>query len=219
MTNLRFIKGLAPYIFPSLLLIGLLSIYFFVYIKFGIAENGEKSITISLSAIGLIFAFFQVFLNLNVQAARNKAQLRHTEYKELIKLLNSVSEILNDGLVKGITFKDVQGLVTSLLNKRNEFVSFVVHNDSYLFKGIKKNKVLVDTSELLHTFSVRTDKFRDDLEKIEKRKAPSTSDINWQEVILDEVTKMSWHNDVNQTLIKYNEKKHEVLKEVQICLR
>lgn len=209
-------KGLKPYISPFLLLVALLAIFFVCYVKLGLAEHGDKSIAILLSAIGLIFAIFQVFLNLSVQGARNKAQLRHTEYKELIKLLNSISENLTEYLTKKITVKDLQILATSLLNKQNEFMSFVINNDNYLFKGIQKNHKINECNELLRNMNIITDKFKVDLGKLEKNKKKSlTNDFDWSEVTIDSITRMEWDYNINDNLKKFNDKKHEVLSELQ----
>lgn len=189
-----------PYILPVLILvIGFIFLYFlFRYLDFN--ENKDKSLALLLSAVGLIFGFFQVFLNISMQGVRNKVQLRHAEYKELGKVLNGISELLNENMMKEL---NIHGLANSLLNRINEFKGFIENNGNYLFPGIHNNKVAKETRDELHAIFARTDRFRKELE--------TSQDKDMERMIFE----MNWHNDVRENLKQFNDLKSKLMKEVQ----
>lgn len=194
-------RKLKPYILSvGILFIGLAVGCFFLFRTLDFNNNPEKSLALLVSVIGLIFGVFQVFLNLTVQGERSKTQLRHNDYKELVKSLNSISDLMNESLINEL---NLNGLVATLLNKKNEYLSFVVHNDDYLFTGLKNNDVIKNCLYTIEELGVRTDKYRYELGKVDGDKDSG--------IILH----MNWHNDVVDILKRYNEFKYDVLRVVR----
>ncbi|WP_161889558.1 hypothetical protein [Pontibacter russatus] len=204
-------KKITPYILPTSILVGGIFIISLVaYFNFGFQWDKEKSITFLLSSLGLVFAVFQVVLNIKIQAVRNKTALRHNEYKDFQKLLNSISELLINEMVSE---PNVEGLVSALLNKKNEVISFILSNDTYLFDGIKENNVLKETLYIVEDLGVRTDKYRAELDKIEETRKSMQGNI--YNPVRDNLLRMEWHNDINKILKRFHELKHQALKEIQ----
>lgn len=212
----KFFLKIRPYIFPFFILIGgLIATYYWLFMSLDFENNIDRSLALIISVAGLIFGVFQVVLNLNIQSARSKTQLRHSEYKELVKILNSISELLNEHMMNEL---NIHGLLTSFLNRENEYISFMNINNDYLFPGIQKSKVALDTLEELDKIHICIDKFRIKLEEIEKKKAL----LNYTDPIEPDPVKiimqMNWHNEVRDNLKKYAELKFKLLKEIQSYL-
>lgn len=204
-------KKVTPYILPiSILVVGILIISVVAYFNFDLLWEKDKSITFLLSSLGLVFAAFQVVLNIKIQAIRNKAALRHTEYKDFLKLLNSISELMINEMINK---PNVEGLVSTLLNKKNEVISFIVSNDNYLFNGIKDNEIIKETLYAVEDLSVRTDKYRAELDEIEKIRRSMQGNV--YNPNRDNLLLMTWYNDVNEILKKFHELKHQALREIQ----
>ncbi|MDQ3395652.1 MAG: hypothetical protein M3512_16310 [Bacteroidota bacterium] len=91
-----------------------------------------------ISFLGLLFAIFQVFLNINIQKQRDLNLLRQAEYKEVNKILNPVVSYLYEFIVKGDT--NFNGLIHSIQSTKNEFDNFLNNYDDYFFEGIKKKE-------------------------------------------------------------------------------
>jgi hypothetical protein len=204
-------KRLQPYFVPTIILIcGISCILTIAYYNFDFFWEKEKSITFLLSGLGLIFAIFQVVLNINIQQTRNLATLRHTEYKELIKLLNGISDLMNTGMLTDIK---AHTLVSSLMNKQNEFISFVKHNNTYLFQGIQDNNILKETLYIIEELTVRTDKYRFGIDEIAKLKQRQVGDNHYE--VMEVIDHIDWHNDIKEVLNRYNNLKHQALSEIQ----
>lgn len=179
-------------------------------------ENGiEKPLALTISVVGLIFGIFQVVLNIKVQAARNKAQLRYSEYKELLKMLHNISELLNEHMMKDL---NIHGLLTSFMNRKNEYISFMNNNNSFLFPGIQKTKIAENTLDKLDEIHLATDRFRIELEKAEKKKALVGVTDTGEDDIDKAILQMNWHREIRENLKQYNDLKYKLLKEIQSYL-
>jgi hypothetical protein len=193
-------------IYPVLfLIITFPSAIFFSLKYFDIIWSLEQSITIMISILGLLFAIFQVWLNIVVQNIRDKAALRHIEFKELIKLLNSISEIVNNSMTTNNT--NIDGVVSVLFNKQTEFASFMNSNDSYLFENFRfniyLNKAFDDLLEMIRI----TDNYRAELDK------KANDDL------MEIINHVSWHNDIRESLGSFNQTKQSALVDMHKYLR
>lgn len=193
-------------IYPILfLIITFPSIFFLSFKYFDVVWNLEQSITIMISILGLLFAIFQVWLNIVIQNIRDKAALRHIEFKELIKLLNGISEVVNNSMTTNNT--NIDGVVSVLINKQTEFASFMNSNDSYLFENFKHNSYLNKAFDDLLEMIRITDNYRAELEK-----KPNDD-------FLEIINHVSWHNDIRESLSSFNETKQKALVDMHKYLK
>lgn len=172
---------------------------------FDVLWNLEQSITIMISILGLLFAIFQVWLNIVIQDIRDMAALRHVEFKELIKLLNGISEVVNNSMTTNNT--NIDGVVSVLLNKQTEFSSFMNSNDSYLFDNFSNNIYLNKAFDNLLEMIRITDNYRSELEK-----RPNDE-------FLEIINHVSWHNCIKDSLSSFNDTKQKALVDMHKYLR
>jgi hypothetical protein len=194
-------------VYPITFLVVLLPITFFLLTKY-LDYDGkfEQALTITVSVLGLIFAIFQVWLNIAIQGIRNKASLRHTEYKELVRLMNSISEVVNDAMVMNVN--NIEAVVNVLMNKQEVFASFINNNDNYLFNDIRYNTYLNEANrELLKMISV-TDKFR-----------AETQNVKMNDNLMNIIHQVSWDSAIGESLTSFNKTKHQALRDMHKYLR
>jgi len=209
-------RQLEPYIIPVVLLTFLLSaVYFGLYRNLNNMADKQRVTTIILSALGLSFGLFQVLLNISVQGARNKSQLRYAEYKELGKLLASITELMTFGTSEKLnTFTDVNRLYLTLHGKITDFEGFVATNSNFLFKGLdRKESVKSLHNDLLeirhHTFDYKT---RTDTIEMVYRGENENPEMERMELMSEIVI---WLGNLHYSLSNFNKRKYEVLGEVQ----
>lgn len=196
---------LKPYIVPALIIVIGIFVVSFLFHK-------DTQTPIVLSVIGAFFGAFQLALNIQVQTVRNQTSLRHSEYKEFLKLLNSISEIMTKAMMDKKL--DIHNLSATLMIKYTEYNSFIQSNDTYLFKNINYNPVLTSSLRDLGKLLERTDKYRYDLDQIMKKEISADVDQLGHD-IENIFLKMNWHNEVREVLKGYSKLKYEAIRELQ----
>jgi hypothetical protein len=96
--------------------------------------------------------------NVSYSVEDNQSQHKKTTYKELIKILKTVSEIVKEELEKN---KDIEGLVIFAAHKNPKFVT--THTDpqkSKLYTSILTNQILELGGWNIKSLNVEEDKFK-----------------------------------------------------------
>jgi hypothetical protein len=202
----------STWFYPTLILIaGGLLIYFGIYKHLGFENNITGSLPILLTLIGLLFAVFQVVLNIKIQAKRNVSQLRHTEYKEVVKILNSITDLVNEHMMNEA---NLHGLFVSLTHRINEYISFININNDYLFPNIINSGIAIETLHEVEKIKICTNKYIKELEG-QKGKTNNEEPDKIFNLTQSHVSKMNWYIEVREHIVKYNNLKFKFLKKLQ----
>ncbi|WP_192820160.1 hypothetical protein [Rufibacter sp. LB8] len=207
---------LLPFTPPiAILSLGLLCIFHYVLPNLDFEAGTTTSITILVSTLGFLFAVFQVVLNIIIQGIRNKASLRHTEYKEMLNLLNTISDEINKGLNDDelMTKSKIFDFGDVLKMKQNLFRNFIVNNNTYLFKGIQENKVVKDMNNRFSEILIHIAMYHSKVKAIENSHKHKDSPNSAQMEIFKEY--LDFHNRGRELFVIYNDLKHPMLREMQ----
>lgn len=203
------IKKIPRYFLPTAVLILGISLSWLIFWETDLVQDQNKSLTLLISSLGIIFGLFQVSLNISTQKIRDKNKLRYEEYRRVNTLLSSISESLNQNMNNEIR---VHRLVVSLMNQINKFINFNKTNNEFLFEGIADKQISKNLHSELEEILVRTDELRAKLEKLEKRNDEAVE-------FEGKVREMNWHNDIRENLKVFNEIKYDYLKELQLYFK
>lgn len=159
-------EKLLPYSVPTVfLLLGLLGICFYwIYAS-------KHDLPVVLSIAGFTFAVFQTLLNIKIQSIRNLYQLRQSEYKNVVKILNDISDEFVKHLFETPDAKNQKAFTLLFYNKTSELITWIDLNDQYLFPDLKKKKatnLLYDELQILKDESYKGWTTAEDLAKMEK---------------------------------------------------
>lgn len=176
-----------------------ISIGWYIFFCLNIFTDNDKRIIGLISYYGLIFGIFQFTINqINIRAKRN-FELRISAYKEIIKLIETITQVLNEKL--GTTDKfNFHGYVTRLLNLINEYTLFCKTNHEYLFPGVSKTNESQEVRKVLYDILETTDKFR------------KAIDEGKNDEIYESFKRIDWHNAIRQKLKDLHEKKYSYFK-------
>ncbi|MDJ1472829.1 hypothetical protein [Xanthocytophaga flava] len=165
---------LLPYGWPTFfLLIGVGGIYLYW------TYSSEPALPVVLSIAGLTFGVFQTLLNIKIQSIRNLYALRQTEYKNVLKLLNDISD---ETTKKIITSGDHATFASLIMNKGNELSLWIELNDNHLFPALKQNMKAKELYEVVKAIVVAS---HNTFVKNEELKQDKNQDKTVDQFVLD----------------------------------
>lgn len=195
-------KKFISYLLPSLFLLGIVGIVWYLFIFRDFVNDSEKRITGIIAFLGLGFGIFQFWVTeVNIRL-RKLSEMRQAEYHRISDLIESIPDLLNIEMMIAPA-NNPHGLVSSLMNKINR-LSFIINtNDDYLFPGIFDSKASKDMIDILSEILKRTDTLRC---AIEKASIDNDADaINLATMI----ESMNWHNEIRDKLKLYHTAKYQ----------
>lgn len=190
------------YIIALIVMITAIIVGWHIFFSLDIFEENDKRIIGLISYYGLTFGVFQFFINQINNRSKKYFELRIAAYKEIIKLIESITQALNDKLGTFDKF-DFHSYVTRLLNLINEYTLFCKTNQDFLFPGTSKLKGSQDIRELLYSIFETTDKFRKQIDDCK----------NFE--LFDNLKRIEWHNDIRLKLKDLHEKKYAYYKQLR----
>ncbi len=182
------------YAFLFLLVISSWYLFFFLNLIEGIALQ----ITAIISYLGFGFALFQFWFNHITTEKRRIYDMRYSGYKEVISLIDAITETLNEEMSNS-RIVEVYSILGKLTNQINKLASTLNEFNQYLFPKINETNESKLIQDLMEKIIRRTDKYRHELEREIKLGNPDGNNF------LETIHSMNWHNDI----IKYLKELHE----------
>jgi len=196
------------YIAVFLFLIVLILMTWYVFFYLEIISSNEKRIAGIFSILGLGFGLFQFGFNEVKSNKRKKFYLKYETYKEIIRLIDSVSETLNIQMTSN-EMLEVHGLACKLLNQINQIASTINLNNDFLFPDICKTPESKKIQDILEKILLRTDRYRIGIEKAVKHEK-----YNMKEFV-EGIEEMNWHNEMKDYLKELHENKYAFYKKLR----
>lgn len=197
---LNFLKNnqrLLSFIFLLLWLFSTWYLFFYLEIVKGLALQ----IAASISYLGFGFALFQFWFNHIISKERMVFELRYSTYKEIIKIIDTISETVNEELSAGQIIQ-AYDMLCKLTNQINKLASTLNECDQHLFINISKEKEAIRIMEIFDKIIRRTDKFRIAVESTMNKSTIEA--LNFIETI----EAMNWHNDMRLYLNELHTEKY-----------
>jgi len=204
-------KKRLPYFLPIIFLLVIVLLTWILFFKLELITDNEKRITCVFSLLALGFGVFQFWVNEINILRRRKFDLRYDAYKEIVFLIESISETLNAKMISKET-TDVHGLLSKLMNQINNLSSIMNRNDNFLFPEILLTPESIKNQEVLQNIMSRTDELRINIEK-----AAKLDEYNMKE-FAETIAKMNWHNEIRMYLIELNDNKYSLYSKLRTYL-
>ena len=164
--------------------------------------GSDDTATVLFARLGFLFAVFQFcFLQLN-NRERKYFDLRYTFYKETIKQLNLIGEIIQEGMIKEVKAEET---MHKLMAAVNEIRLSIQANEALLFPKLRLNPSSIAMGNCLEGLVKRTDAYH-----------VAVSNDDSKEALFFE--SMNWHNEVREILQRFNEEKHAFLDTIRTYL-
>jgi hypothetical protein len=180
------------YLLTLLLFITLLGIVVYTFLISDLIAERDRALTVTLSSIGILFAVFQfVFTQLNSRK-KKYFDLRYAFYKETIRQLQTICEIVQEGPLRDVKPEDV---IHKLMAAANEFRVATHAGEEFLFPGLLKLRATHKVNEHIQAMVRRTAVFH----------ASVANDDSDHNVFIES---MNWHNEVREPLSVLIEVKH-----------
>jgi len=170
----------------------------YIFFSMDIFVVNDKRIIGIISYYGLTFGVFQFFINQINNKSKRYFELRLSAYKEIIKIIESITQAVNEKLGTFDKF-DFHDYGIKLMNLISEYTVFGMTNLDYLFPGTSKLKESQDITELLYSILRTTDKIRKQIDDSKD----------------DESIRIEWHNDIRLKLKVLHEKKYIYYKQLR----
>lgn len=183
-------------VFTFLCLVIFTTWYLFFHLK--VVEEVPLQITGILSTLGFGFALFQFGFKHITAERRRTFDLRYAAYKEVIMLVETITETINEELT-ATKILEVNDLLAKLTNQINRLSSTLNEYNYYLFLKITSTQESKKLEETTKKIIIRTDKYRAAVEK-----AISIGNVE-KNNFLETLEAMNWHNDV----LKYLQELHQ----------
>lgn len=183
------------YVILIIILIGFIALGWYLFFCLDIFTASDKRIIGLISYYGLLLGMFQFTINqVNIRAKRD-FELRIAAYKEIVKLIETITQALNEKLGTSDKFS-FHGYVTKLLNLINEYTLFCKTNHDYLFPGVSKTSESQEVRKILYDILETTDKFRKAIDDAK------------DDEIYEGFKRVEWHNTIRHKLKDLHEKKY-----------
>lgn len=157
------------YLGPLILLLGVLTIIFVIFIGWSKVDSIETRITGIITAFGVGFTLFQFWVAEINKNRRQDYELRYNEYLRAQKILDAIPNTLNEEMARK-EMANPHGVYSKLMNLINQFKSFVNNHNDHLFPGLKDKEVTKQVNKILGEIMEKTDSFKTEIEKYENRK-------------------------------------------------
>lgn len=171
----------------------------FLFICRKVVDDIALQITGILSVLGLGFALFQFWFNHITTEKRRTFDLRYNAYKDVIQLVDTIAETLNEELT-ATKIIEVNGLLTKLTNQINKLGSTMIEYNYYLFPKIADTAESKRLAEITEKIIRRTDKYRGAVEK-----AIVMGNVENNNFLVT-IEAVNWHNDI----LKYFKELYEI---------
>jgi len=186
------------YIIVLIFMIIAVFVGWYIFFSMDIFVVNDKRIIGIISYYGLTFGVFQFFINQINNKSKRYFELRLSAYKEIIKIIESITQAVNEKLGTFDKF-DFHDYGIKLMNLISEYTVFGMTNLDYLFPGTSKLKESQDITELLYSILRTTDKIRKQIDDSKD----------------DESIRIEWHNDIRLKLKVLHEKKYIYYKQLR----
>lgn len=194
------------YLFPILFLLIVTLLTWYIFFSLDLISDNEKRLTGVIALMGLGFGIFQFWMSEINNDRRKNYELRFDAYKEIVSLIQSVSETINDAMTSKEII-EVHGLVGKIMNQVNRIdVIMHIYND-FLFAEIYETTESKKVLEILEKILRRTDQFRFDIEKAEN--------YNNMKEFFEYIKKSDWHNEMREILKDLHKEKYNLFKKLR----
>lgn len=201
-------KKRLPYLLPIIFLIGIVLLTWILFFSLELVSDNEKRITCVFAILALGFGVFQFWVNeLNIER-RKKFDLRYETYKEIVLLIESISETINIKMISKETI-EAHGVLSKLINQINNLSSTMNRNNDFLFPDICKTPESKKNQKILENIILRTDKFRIGIENAAKH-----DKYNMKE-FAESIEEMNWHNEIREYLKELHDNKYDLYKKLR----
>jgi hypothetical protein len=201
-------KKIIKYLLPSLFLLAIVGIVWFIFILCDIVTDPEKRLTGIIAILGLGFGVFQFWVTEINTRSRRTSELRYNEYRQLFILIESIPDFLNIEMMKDQS-DDPHGLVSTLMNQINRISSLINTNNEFLFPGLIDSEESKNLNRVLSEILRRSDILRDKIEKTVKKDQQDLSGL------VKMIESMNWHNDIKNQLDEYHSVKYDFYKKLR----
>jgi hypothetical protein len=182
-----------------LLVVLFLSCHLFLFDDF--VRESEAKITGMLVSLVLGFGIFQFWINeVNIDR-RRLYDFRHDAYKEFVRQIDDISEILNYEM----TGKEVQNLhllLSRLMNNINRLNSAITMHGDFLFPGLHLSPEAKNMVRITEKILKRTEEFRLHCESAVKEENEIARNFRLS------TSRMQWHNEIGEYLKVFHNSKY-----------
>jgi hypothetical protein len=187
------------YLIAILFLAILMALVIYSFMVTDLFRDKDKAFTVTLSSIGILLALFQFAFTQITNQKKKYFDLRYTFYKDTVKQLQLISDVIQEGLLLEVDPRDTRH---KLMSAVNDFSLLARANEEYLFPMLSQKEHTKELNKLIEGMMKRTSTY-----------TIAVMNSNSEDVAT--IENMNWHNSILELLRRFNSVKHEYLSVVR----